>query len=470
MFYGLYRRRIPILRSASIAAAAGLCSLLAACEPAAQQTGRQALTLDAIRESGTLVVLTTPGPTTWFETGGEPRGYEVELAEAFAADLGVEVRYEVHDDLASVLGAIQRGEGHVAAAGITATEARQDRLTFAPAYMAIRQQLVCRRGGVRPAGPGDLEGVSLAVVAGSSYVETLEELAADVPGLEWTEVSAPSALPLLERVQNRDLDCTIADSNLVSFARLRNAELESVLNLTDDQALAWALPPQQSDSETPFRDQLRDWFAEAHATGVLAELDERWYGHVYAFDYVEAAVFIRRIEDRLVRYRRHFIEAADANAFEWPLLAAQAYQESHWDPDAVSPTGVRGIMMLTRPTARELGVTDRTDPAESIEGGAAYLADLYRRLPEAVTGDDRLYMALAAYNVGMGHIYDARRLAERMGRDKNSWTDLREVLPLLSQPEYYRTLRHGYARGHEPVRYVRNIRIFQAILEANIAA
>lgn len=172
------------------------------------------------------------------------------------------------------------------------------------------------------------------------------------------------------------------------------------------------------------------------------------------------------MQTRLPQYRETFERVATDVPFDWELLAAQAYQESHWDPHAVSATGVRGLMMLTLPTARRVGVTDRTDPEQSIEGGTAYLAELYERVPEGVTGEDRIWFALAAYNVGMGHMYDARALAERLGRDKNSWDDLARTLPLLSDPRYYETLRYGYARGHEPVRYVEKVRRYRALLEA----
>ena len=423
--------------------------------------------LSDIRESGELVVLTTESPTTWFGSTHDPEGYEVELVEAVATDLGVNVRYVVHDDLSSVLGAITRGEGHVAAAGITQTEARAQRFNFGPAYMNVRQEVVCRMGATQITDMSDLGEADLAVLAGSSYAETLETLALMFPDLRWETVEAPSALPLLERIHAGDLDCTIADSNLVAHARLRYPELVSMFDLTEDQPLAWALPRPLEDDDGSFSDWLVAWFAEAHESGFMADLDERWYGHIDTFDYVETAVFLRRLNNRLPDYEHHFLEAADDTHFDWSLLAAQAYQESHWDPDAVSPTGVRGMMMLTRPTAQEVGVEDRTDAEQSIRGGAAYLANLYERLPDDVTGDDRLYMALAAYNIGMGHLYDARRLADRLGRDKNDWNDMREVLPLLSQREHYETLRYGYARGHEPVHYVRNIRTFQALLEAN---
>lgn len=175
--------------------------------------------------------------------------------------------------------------------------------------------------------------------------------------------------------------------------------------------------------------------------------------------------FHRHIETRLPQYRGQFEGVAKAYKISWTLLAAQAYQESRWDPHAVSPTGVRGIMMLTRDTASSLGIRNRTDPTKSIVGGARYFRDLEKQLPRHVGKADRIAIALAAYNVGMGHVKDAQILARRMGKNPYSWDALKTTLPLLTQKSYYETLQHGYARGWEPVRYVKRIRAYHALLE-----
>lgn len=175
--------------------------------------------------------------------------------------------------------------------------------------------------------------------------------------------------------------------------------------------------------------------------------------------------FHHHIETRLPQYRRQFEGVAQAYGISWTLLAAQAYQESRWDRHAVSPTGVRGIMMLTRDTASSLGITNREDPTKSIEGGARYFQSLEKRLPRRIGKSDRIWIALAAYNVGMGHVKDAQHLARRMGKNPHSWNDLKTMLPLLAQEPYYETLRYGYARGGEPVRYVKRIRAYHALLE-----
>ena len=180
---------------------------------------------------------------------------------------------------------------------------------------------------------------------------------------------------------------------------------------------------------------------------------------------LDTKTFLRHVKTRLPRYQEQFRLAGERHGIPWPLLAAQAYQESRWNRNAMSPTGVRGIMMLTRATASDLGVKNRLDPHKSIAGGAQYLSRLYRQVPSHVAEPDRTFFALAAYNVGMGHIKDARLLATRMKKDQHRWNDLKTVLPLLAKKQYYQTLPHRYARGWEPVQYVKRIRAYRKILE-----
>ncbi|MCZ6801983.1 MAG: transglycosylase SLT domain-containing protein [Nitrospirae bacterium] len=180
-------------------------------------------------------------------------------------------------------------------------------------------------------------------------------------------------------------------------------------------------------------------------------------------------VFIKHLKTRFPKYRKHFQKAAKQQNLPWKLLAAQAYQESHWNRRAKSPTGVRGIMMLTRRTAASLGIKNRLDPVKSINGGAKYLAQMQKRIPRAVVKEDRTFFALGAYNVGLGHIKDARTLARRKNKNPNRWGDITQILPLLSQKKYYKSLRYGYARGHEPVKYVKRIRAYHSLLNQRIS-
>jgi membrane-bound lytic murein transglycosylase F len=211
---------------------------------------------------------------------------------------------------------------------------------------------------------------------------------------------------------------------------------------------------------------VESWFEGFNTSGELAVLQERYYGFVELFDYVDTRRFIARIRSRYPKFEQYFVEAADKYGLPPMMLAAQAYQESHWRANARSPTGVRGIMMLTLTTARAMGVNSRLDPRQSIFGGARYMNKLLNdRFEDEVAEPDRSWLALAAYNVGRGHLHDAQTLAREQGLNPYLWSDVKQVLPLLSDKRYYSKLKYGYARGSEPVRYVQRIRDYQLILE-----
>jgi membrane-bound lytic murein transglycosylase F len=149
---------------------------------------------------------------------------------------------------------------------------------------------------------------------------------------------------------------------------------------------------------------------------------------------------------------------------DWQLIAAQSYQESHWNPRAKSPTGVRGMMMLTLETSRLMGLKNRLDAKASIFAGTRFLASLHQNIEDGVAEPDRTFMALAAYNLGYGHLQDARQLAKKLGQSTDTWRSIRSVLPLLQQKKYYQNLSYGYARGEEAVQYVDRIRSYHKIL------
>ncbi len=179
----------------------------------------------------------------------------------------------------------------------------------------------------------------------------------------------------------------------------------------------------------------------------------------------EISTFLKHISTRLPSYREEFQRAEEKTGIPWILLASMSYQESKWNRYAKSPTGVRGLMMLTRSTAADMGIRNRLDPKNSIHGGARYLAHLHQRVPKDIPQSDRMFVALAAYNVGLGHIRDARILAKRLGKNGRKWEGLKKVLPGLAKKRFYKNLPHRYARGWEPVQYVKRIREYRKILD-----
>ena len=420
---------------------------------------------DGLGPSGELVVLTRNAPTTYYlGPDGNYEGFEFELINAFAEHLGVTARFVPMDNTSEILEAVARGDGHLAAAGLTKTADREARFLFGPSYLEVQQQVVSRRRSRTPKSLDDVSSMRLAIIAGSSYEERLLQVQPNFPRLNWTATLEKETEELLEDVWSRRLDCTVADSNIVAINRRYMPELEVAFSIGEPEFLAWAVSPACPD----LLPELEAWFEAFKMSGNLKQLKDRYFAYVPTFDYVDIRQFKRRIKSRLAKFETHFKEASLLSGFPWTLLAAQAYQESHWQRTATSPTGVRGIMMLTLATAEQMGVEDRLNAESSIMGGAKYLRQIYNRLPESIQGSDRLYLSLAAYNVGYGHLMDARRIASQKGLNPDLWSDVRSVLPLLSQKRYYRKTRYGYARGLEPVRYVQRIRNFQDILEMEL--
>lgn len=422
--------------------------------------------LKKIKEKGEIVVLTRNAATTYYESREGLLGLEHDMVKDFADYLGVTVRFIIKEDVSDLFMSINQGQADFAAAGLTQTSERETRFLFGPSYQMVSQQLVCRRGGKRPKGIKDLTNVSISVSADSSYVGQLNMIKKVHPEIQWKEVVDTATESLLEQVWLKKIDCTIADSNIVAINRRYYPELSVRFHITEPEPLAWVL----ANDDDALQGLIEEWFLTYEEKGKLNEVMHRYYGYIDKFDYVDTRAYQRKIKSQLPKYKSIFISAAEKYKSSWTLLAAQAYQESHWRATAKSPTGVRGMMMLTRITAKELGIKDRLDPRSSIMGGADYLNKLRKRLPDTVVEPDRTWLALAAYNVGMGHIWDARKLAKQLNKNPDSWRELSEVLPLLANKKYYKNLKYGYARGGEPVSYVKNIRDYQDILEKVVKA
>jgi membrane-bound lytic murein transglycosylase F len=418
--------------------------------------------LEQIVRTGELKVVTRNSPTTYYDGIDAPRGIDYELAKGFADRLGVTLDLEVADQFWQIFPALEGGHVHIAAAGLTITEPRRAVLDFSPPYQQVEQQVIYRRGTQRPYRIEDLPGGRLEVLAGSAYVSALREARQEHPELTWEENREVGIEALVRRVAAGELDYTIVDSNVFELLQHSHPDARVAFTLSPRIPLAWALPKM---ADTSLREQVAAYFAELQATGELDALINRYrIDEPENFDYVGSRAFVRHVDSRLPALRRYFRDASARTGFDWRLLAAIAYQESHWNPSAVSPTGVRGLMMLTRHSAGIVGIEDRTDPQQSILGGAAYLARVLDKLPERIPQLDRTWLAIAAYNIGFGHLEDARIITEILGADPDLWADVRESLPLLSDPQWAARVARGEARGAVAVLYVENIRRYYEIL------
>ncbi|MGO2136085.1 membrane-bound lytic murein transglycosylase MltF [Marinobacter sp.] len=416
------------------------------------------------QETGVLEVATRNGSTTYYLDRHEnPIGPEYSLISQFAASKGWAVNWTMYDSTAAVLQALKSGNTHIAAAGLTHLPSRTETFTQGPAHTEITEQLVCHRE-MRPMPriPDNIHNVSITVTADSSYTETLNKLASEHEGITFSEDDSKTTEVLLSDVARQEIDCTVADSNIVQVMRRHFPHLEVAMNLTLGNNLGWYLP----ENSDELAGTAREWMNSTDGNEALGYVESRYYAYIGEFDFVDLRALNRRISKRLPGFINRFSEAEIATGMPADLLAALAYQESHWDPAAVSPTGVRGIMMLTRRTAESLGVMDRLDPAAAIDGGARYLADRHRRLPDTIPEPDRTFLALASYNIGRGHLLDARQLARDLGKNPDSWDDMKEVLPLKADKRYYPSTRYGYARGYEPVHYVQRIRNYRDVISS----
>ena len=386
---------------------------------------------------------------------------EYDMVSAFAAHLGIIPRFKVFANTTELFRALEQGEGDFIAAGVTITPERQGQYRFGPPYQHIQQEVVCHRQSNLPRTPAELSRVNIVITSSSSYEDRLHELRNVQAELQWVANDQLSTEEIFHKVAQREFDCTIADSHIVAINQRFFPNLLVVMPVSEEQELAWLLPP---DAEG-LNGLIETWFATMKETRFFEKIHHRYYAHIDVFDYVDTKRFYRHSRNRLPRYETVFQQAAETHNLPWTLLAVQGYQESHWNPKAKSPTGVRGIMMLTRNTAAELGIRNRLNPTKSIRGGARYLDQMKKRLPEEIQESDRTWFALAAYNVGFGHLRDAMNLARQLEKDPYTWKDLKTVLPLLSRKTYYQHLPHGYARGTEPVRYVNRVRHYQDMLE-----
>jgi len=418
------------------------------------------ITLHKILKAGELTLLTSNNPHCYYLYRDEPMGFEYDLAQAFAAYLGVELKVKIAENWDRMLTGLTNGNAAFIAAGITITPQRRKQVAFSDGYMDIQQHIISRRNGSKIKDVGDLAGKTIHIQRATAYHERLEELRGQ--GIDLT-IELHQDLPteeLIQQVAEGDIELTVADSNI---ARLNQRHFPGAVisgAISEMQHLAWAVHPEAYQ----LREKINSFFTSIKDSGRYHEIYNKYYGDMGEFDYVDLRAFHRRIKSRLSRYSPFIKAAAKKHGFDWRLIAAQAYQESHLNPRAKSPSGAMGLMQLLTRTARSLNVTDIYNPVDNINGGVRHLKGLYE-LFDAARGDDRLMIALAAYNVGQGHVQDARRLAVKKNLDPNSWESLSQTLPLLRYRKYYKDAKYGYCRGTEPVIYVKQIMIYYDILK-----
>lgn len=407
-----------------------------------------------------LVVITVEYTDNFYiDNEGNFSGISYDLVNEFAAEIGLDVRFIMMPEVGSALAALHKHQAHFAI-GLNIPDEQVSRFISGPVYLHTHHQIAFNTRNIEPRDIQQLIGKIIEVPAGSMHEKQLQKIKSEIPELNWSAV-AQSSEELLAKLNKGEIAYTVAASLHIKKANHFYPQVKGAFEL-DTSVSQWIFPKY---TEKLLIDKVNAFFERIMQEGVLGQLLDSYNGQYHQLSPGDIYFFKQKIHTRLPNFKQHFILAERKTDIDWRLLAALAYQESHWNPQAKSPTGVRGIMMLTRETARRMGIKNLTDTRQNILAGARYLQMLKDKLPESVLEPDRTWMALAAYNQGYGRIIDARALAKQFNLNPDLWIDLKKTLPLLNKKHYASAIKYGHARGDEAVTLTNSVRAYYEILK-----
>ena len=422
------------------------------CNPFSKKESAQSQ-LQQIRDSGELKVGTIYSPLTYFFGANEKAtGFDFELAQQFADYLGVKLKIIARYNQTELKALLNSHNIDLIASQFSQIIPIQPQLKLSPELYTVDQIIAYKTGHFRPKNTKLIDD-TVWVVTGSPQETLIKKLAHKNTTIIWQATADADEEELLRKVAVQEIKYALVDSNNLSLNQRFYPSLARAIIVKRGSSVHWQLANTEEDS---LQAALMAFIGQQYESGSLDKLKDKYFAQFDEFDFVDTRAFLKAVNNRLPKFEALFKKYA--GNLDWRLLASVSYQESHWRPNATSPTGVRGMMMLTQATAKELGVANRLDPEQSIKGGVRYLNKLLNRLPDSIPDDEKFWFALASYNIGYGHLMDARRLTKLRGFNPNSWSEVKETLPLLMQRRWNRKTRYGYARGGEAAAYVLNIR------------
>lgn len=432
---------------------------------------KQGADLSEIIGRGVLRAVTDNSSTNYFVYRGEPMGYQLELLTHFAAHIGVDLELLVNNDLeGSLEGLMDTGEEayDIIAQNLTVTKTRRQQVHFTEPHTRSHQVLVQRKPEhwytMRSAdieshlirSPLDLAGKTVHVQQHSAFVSRLHHLMEEIGDTIYVVEHPKSVEKLIEMVATGAIDLTVSDDNLARLNEIYYASIDARTPISFEQNHSWAVRKDASD----LLEAVNRWMDEFRSTRQYAEIYNKYFNN-------PRSVFIAKSElhslggGKISVFDDYFKRYAEIIGWDWRLIAALSYQESRFNPSATSWAGAFGIMQLMPGTAELLNVGVESSVSEHIAAGIRYLQWIDKRLYDEIPDDtERKKFVLASYNVGLGHVLDARRLAEKYGKNPDVWKDNVDYFLLnKSEPKYYLdpVVRHGYARGSEPYHYVSEI-------------
>ena len=424
------------------------------------EIGSDLTTFENVKRTGVLRLITADSINTYYMYNNKPTGFEYDLAVAFADYLNVDLDI-VTPGWNNMFPYLAQGKGDFIAAGLAITGEWLERVNFSIPYQTIQQHIVHHKLVFGPKNIDDLTYRTIHISRGTAYQSRLEKIKAS--GIEFNYILHGN-LPteeLIRMVHDREIRFTVAVNNIAYLNQRYYPDIRIGIPIHKKQSLAWAVNKQDSK----MLEQVNKFFLYARETGLLQRISNKYYAHIEDTDPFDLKRFHQRLTTRLPKYRQTIMDESAKYGFDWKLVAAVVYQESHFDPNAKSFTNVRGLMQVTTATAREMGITDLLDPTQSIRAGIKYLDKMVGKFDYIEDEYEQLLFGLASYNVGYGHVLDAIALAESKALDGTKWQNLKTTLPLLSKSKYHKTTKYGYARGWEPVQYVKRILTYYDILK-----
>ncbi|HMJ70630.1 MAG TPA: transporter substrate-binding domain-containing protein [Cyclobacteriaceae bacterium] len=447
----------------------GILLFLQSCEKPPEQTftatPQVEIDLEAIRSRGYLNALVDNNSVSYFIFRGEPVGFEYELLQQFAEDIGVELRIKIISGVEESIDLLNKGEGDVIAFPLTITEERSKYINFSKPLFSTTQVLVQKKVASDSTSNklirlhADLIGKQVHVMKGSSFKDRLQRLSEEIGGqIVIVEDSAGAETEsLIRQVAIGEIPFTVTDQTfaMVNASVYPDLDINTVISLP--QEIGWSTRANSPELNAA----VNSWLEKVKRSGMFRIIYDKYFNSPrttairMSSDYSSLSGGKLSIFDETIR------KEAEALGWDWRLVASIVYQESGFNPNVRSWAGAVGLMQLMPAASKQFKVVNAYDPVQNIQAGIRVLHYLDGLWAKTVSDpDERLKFVLASYNVGMSHVIDARNLASKYGKDPTRWDDNVETYLLLkTKPQYYRdpVASAGYCRCYGPVNYVKEV-------------
>ena len=409
-----------------------------------------------ILHNNEIKVVTRFGPSDYYEIKNEENGYTYDVIKGFSDFIGVKLKIVTMDSLDNAINALNNREVDILAnMGIT------DKVKTSYAYNKVSQYIVYNsKYTIKPNKIDDLQDKNIEIIDSISIKNNLESFLESI-SINLIISKEKNIDEILNSIKNNEIKYTVLNNNELAIFNKYFPEIKIGFKIGEDIPSTWAIP---ENTNYRLEKKLSEYFTQILKTNKLKRFHAKHFTGKIQYTFVGTRSFLTDFLNIFPLYEFYFKKYAGIYGHDWRLLASIGYQESKWDKNAVSYTGVRGLMMLTKNTSKEMDVQDREDPLQSIEGGAKYLRKMLKKIPSTVNPDDRIWYAIAAYNIGLRHIEDAMKMAKDDKVNEGNWYALEPYILRLSQSKYYKNTKYGYARGWETLKYVQNIRQYYDIL------